>query len=132
MVGILLFIKLDFLYNAGNLLSVHGSGNFNTSLNLKKTCRLYRLVSPCLRHFYIEFYLSLILLHCILFEAVDIILLFILQAEGSEVSAELEFLNQQNLILNMENKTLKQRLESLAQEHLIKHCKLMHLNLIKI
>ncbi|CAI9770131.1 unnamed protein product [Fraxinus pennsylvanica] len=44
-----------------------------------------------------------------------------LQAKGSEVSAELEFLNQQNLILNMENKTLKQRLESLAQEHLIKH-----------
>ncbi|MBA0717007.1 hypothetical protein Golax_004856 [Gossypium laxum] len=42
-------------------------------------------------------------------------------AEGSEVSAELEFLNQQNLILNMENKALKQRLESLAQEQLIKH-----------
>ncbi|RYR25716.1 hypothetical protein Ahy_B02g059687 [Arachis hypogaea] len=35
-------------------------------------------------------------------------------AEGSEVSAKLEFLNQQNLILSMENKTLKQRLESLA------------------
>lgn len=44
-----------------------------------------------------------------------------LQAEGSEVSAELEFLNQQNLILNMENKALKQRLESLAQEKLIKY-----------
>nr|GLL23900.1 uncharacterized protein At4g06598-like [Ipomoea trifida] len=44
-----------------------------------------------------------------------------LQAEGSEVSAELEFLNQQNLILNMENKALKQRLESLAQEQLIKY-----------
>lgn len=44
-----------------------------------------------------------------------------LQAEGSEVSAELEFLNQQNLILSMENKALKQRLESLAQEQLIKH-----------
>ncbi|KAJ4717356.1 Basic-leucine zipper transcription factor [Melia azedarach] len=43
-----------------------------------------------------------------------------LQAEGSEVSAELEFLNQQNLILSMENKALKQRLESLAQEQLIK------------
>ncbi|KAG8474144.1 hypothetical protein CXB51_034022 [Gossypium anomalum] len=43
------------------------------------------------------------------------------RAEGSEVSAELEFLNQQNLILNMENKALKQRLESLAQEQLIKH-----------
>ncbi|CAA3021151.1 uncharacterized protein At4g06598-like [Olea europaea var. sylvestris] len=44
-----------------------------------------------------------------------------LQADGSEVSAELEFLNQQNLILSMENKTLKQRLESLAQEQLIKY-----------
>uniref|UniRef100_A0A803LER3 BZIP domain-containing protein n=1 Tax=Chenopodium quinoa TaxID=63459 RepID=A0A803LER3_CHEQI len=42
-------------------------------------------------------------------------------AEGSEVSAELEFLNQQNLILSMENKALKQRLESLAQEKLIKY-----------
>jgi len=41
------------------------------------------------------------------------------QVEGSEVSAELEFLNQQNLILSMENKALKQRLESLAQEQLI-------------
>ncbi|KAK7246886.1 hypothetical protein RIF29_41756 [Crotalaria pallida] len=44
-----------------------------------------------------------------------------LQAEGSEVSAELEFLNQQNLILSMENKALKHRLESLAQEQLIKY-----------
>ncbi|CAI9103802.1 OLC1v1002360C1 [Oldenlandia corymbosa var. corymbosa] len=44
-----------------------------------------------------------------------------LQAEGSEVSAELEFLNQQHLILSMENKALKQRLESLAQEQLIKY-----------
>ncbi|TYG74650.1 hypothetical protein ES288_D04G198700v1 [Gossypium darwinii] len=44
-----------------------------------------------------------------------------LQAEGSEVSAELEFLNQQNLILSMENKALKQRLESLAQEQAIKY-----------
>ncbi|XP_020253069.1 uncharacterized protein At4g06598-like [Asparagus officinalis] len=43
-----------------------------------------------------------------------------LQAEGMEVSAELEFVDQQNLILNMENQTLKQRLDSLAQEHLIK------------
>ncbi|MFQ6660286.1 hypothetical protein Gotur_028882 [Gossypium turneri] len=42
-------------------------------------------------------------------------------AEGSEVSAELEFLNQQNLILSMENKALKQRLEGLAQEKAIKH-----------
>ncbi|XAR49371.1 hypothetical protein NMG60_11032554 [Bertholletia excelsa] len=44
-----------------------------------------------------------------------------LQAEGSEVSAELEFVNQQNLILSMENKSLKQRLDSLAQEQLIKY-----------
>ncbi|KAK8698972.1 hypothetical protein V6N13_115071 [Hibiscus sabdariffa] len=44
-----------------------------------------------------------------------------LQAEGSEVSAELEFLNQQNLILSMENKALMQRLESLAQEQAIKY-----------
>ncbi|XWS40010.1 hypothetical protein CRYUN_Cryun18bG0103600 [Craigia yunnanensis] len=44
-----------------------------------------------------------------------------LQAEGSEVSAELEFLNQQNLILSMENKALKQRLESIAQEQVIKY-----------
>lgn len=45
------------------------------------------------------------------------------QAEGSEVSAEVEFINQQNLILSMENKALKQRLESLAQEQIIKYCK---------
>ncbi|XP_004299904.1 PREDICTED: uncharacterized protein At4g06598 [Fragaria vesca subsp. vesca] len=44
-----------------------------------------------------------------------------LQAEGTEVSAELEFLNQQNLILSMENKALKQRLENIAQEQLIKY-----------
>ncbi|XP_042482593.1 uncharacterized protein At4g06598-like isoform X2 [Macadamia integrifolia] len=44
-----------------------------------------------------------------------------LQVEGSEVSAELGFLDQQNLILSMENKALKQRLETLAQEQLIKY-----------
>lgn len=44
-----------------------------------------------------------------------------LQAEGSEISAELEFLNQQNLILSLENKALKQRLESLSQEQRIKY-----------
>ncbi|KAK8564293.1 hypothetical protein V6N13_005475 [Hibiscus sabdariffa] len=43
------------------------------------------------------------------------------RVEGSEVSAELEFLNQQSLILSMENKALKQRLESLAQEKAIKY-----------
>lgn len=48
-----------------------------------------------------------------------------LQAEGYEVSAELEFLDQQNLILGMENMALKQRLESLSQERFIKHCKFL-------
>ncbi|GAA0177968.1 basic leucine zipper transcription factor [Lithospermum erythrorhizon] len=43
------------------------------------------------------------------------------QAESSDISAELEFLGQRNLILSMENKALKQRLESLAQEQLIKY-----------
>lgn len=56
-------------------------------------------------------------------ESLRYFFMFILQAEGSEVSAELEFLNQQNLILSMENKALKQRLDSLAQEQLIKYCK---------
>lgn len=44
----------------------------------------------------------------------------LLQAEGSEISAELEFLDHQNLILTMENKALKQRLDSISQEQLIK------------
>lgn len=44
-----------------------------------------------------------------------------LQAEGSEVLAELGFLEQQHLILNMENKALKKRLDSLAQEKLVKY-----------
>ncbi|CAA7400453.1 unnamed protein product [Spirodela intermedia] len=44
-----------------------------------------------------------------------------LQAGGCEVSAELEFLDQQNIILNLENTALKQRLDSLAQEKYIKH-----------
>ncbi|KAL5225129.1 hypothetical protein ABZP36_011768 [Zizania latifolia] len=43
-----------------------------------------------------------------------------LQTEGVEVSAEMDFLGQQNIMLDMENKALKQRLESLSQEHLIK------------
>uniref|UniRef100_A0A1J3EBL5 BZIP domain-containing protein n=1 Tax=Noccaea caerulescens TaxID=107243 RepID=A0A1J3EBL5_NOCCA len=43
-----------------------------------------------------------------------------LQAEGLKVSAELDFVNQRNLILSLENKALKQRLESIAQEKLIK------------
>lgn len=54
------------------------------------------------------------------------LLRFYFQAEGSEVSAELEFLNQQSLILGMENKALNQRLENLAQEQLIKCCKFFH------
>ncbi|XXG87114.1 hypothetical protein AAC387_Pa11g1880 [Persea americana] len=44
-----------------------------------------------------------------------------LQAEGSEVLAQLDFMGQQNLILNMENKALKQRVDSLAQEQLVKY-----------
>ncbi|KAJ7949692.1 Basic-leucine zipper transcription factor [Quillaja saponaria] len=45
----------------------------------------------------------------------------VLMAKGSVVSAELEFLDQQNLILSMENRTLKQRLDTLSQEQLIKY-----------
>ncbi|XP_066355701.1 uncharacterized protein At4g06598-like [Miscanthus floridulus] len=44
-----------------------------------------------------------------------------LQTEGIEVTAEMDFLGQQNIMLDLENKALKQRLESLSQEHLIKH-----------
>ncbi|KAK9743285.1 hypothetical protein RND81_03G229300 [Saponaria officinalis] len=43
-----------------------------------------------------------------------------LQMEGAEVTAQLEFLDQQNMILAMENRALKQRLESLSQEHFLK------------
>ncbi|KZV33095.1 NAD(P)H-quinone oxidoreductase chain [Dorcoceras hygrometricum] len=43
------------------------------------------------------------------------------RAEGSEVSAELRFLEQQNAILVMENRALRQRLESISQEQIIKH-----------
>ncbi|KAL5203726.1 hypothetical protein ABZP36_008597 [Zizania latifolia] len=43
-----------------------------------------------------------------------------LQSEGIDASAEMEFLTQQNIMLDLENKALKQRLESLAQEQLIK------------
>ncbi|KAM3293475.1 hypothetical protein ACQJBY_036808 [Aegilops geniculata] len=43
-----------------------------------------------------------------------------LQSEGIEVSAEMEFLTQQNIMLDLENKALKQRLESIAQEQVIK------------
>jgi hypothetical protein len=48
--------------------------------------------------------------------------IYILQAEGMEVSAEMEFLSQQNIMLDLENKALNQRLESLNQEQLIKRC----------
>ncbi|XP_073277042.1 uncharacterized protein At4g06598-like isoform X2 [Primulina huaijiensis] len=44
-----------------------------------------------------------------------------LQAEGSRISAELRFLEQQNAILIMENRALTQRLESISQEQIIKH-----------
>ncbi|ERN19996.1 hypothetical protein AMTR_s00071p00155560 [Amborella trichopoda] len=45
-----------------------------------------------------------------------------LQVEGSEAASELEFCNQQHLILILENKALKRRLDSLAQEQLLKCC----------
>jgi hypothetical protein len=35
----------------------------------------------------------------------------------------MDFLDQQNIMLNMENEALKRRLETLSQEHLIKHYK---------
>lgn len=44
----------------------------------------------------------------------------ILKAEGAGVSAELEFIEQQNMILTMENRALRQRLESISQEQMIK------------
>ncbi|KAL3503908.1 hypothetical protein ACH5RR_033749 [Cinchona calisaya] len=47
----------------------------------------------------------------------------LLQAEGSEISAELEFLDHQNHILSIQNKALKQQLDSLSQEQLIKQSK---------
>ncbi|KAF8645537.1 hypothetical protein HU200_066153 [Digitaria exilis] len=43
-----------------------------------------------------------------------------LHSEGVEVSAEMEFLTQKNIMLDLENKALKQRVETLAQEQLIK------------
>ena len=53
-----------------------------------------------------------------------------MQSEGVEVSAEMEFLTQQNIMLDLENKALKQRLESLAQEQLIKRCEYSPLQFI--
>ena len=46
-----------------------------------------------------------------------------LPTEEIEVTAEMDFLGQQNIMLDLENKALKQWLESLSQEHLIKRCK---------
>ncbi|KAF3787917.1 Uncharacterized protein EJ110_NYTH22116 [Nymphaea thermarum] len=43
------------------------------------------------------------------------------RAEESEISAELEFLDRQRLILSLENKALRQRLESMSQEQLVKY-----------
>ncbi|XP_051139527.1 uncharacterized protein At4g06598-like [Andrographis paniculata] len=43
-----------------------------------------------------------------------------LKVEGTGISAELEFLEQQNMILTMENRALRQRLESVSQEQIIK------------
>ncbi|CAK7337342.1 unnamed protein product [Dovyalis caffra] len=44
-------------------------------------------------------------------------------AEGSQASANLEYLNRQILILGMENRALRQRLDSLSQEQLAKYRK---------
>ncbi|XP_019184479.1 PREDICTED: basic leucine zipper 6-like isoform X2 [Ipomoea nil] len=44
----------------------------------------------------------------------------VMQVGESAMSSELEFLDQQNLILSMENRALRQRLESLSHEYLIK------------
>lgn len=44
-----------------------------------------------------------------------------LQAEGVEITAGIEFLEQQNMILAMENRALRQRLDSVTQEQLIKN-----------
>ncbi|XP_047979995.1 basic leucine zipper 6-like [Salvia hispanica] len=44
----------------------------------------------------------------------------ILKAEGAGVSADLEFMEQQNMLLTMENQALRQRLESISQEQMIK------------
>ncbi|URE41330.1 ABC transporter [Musa troglodytarum] len=46
--------------------------------------------------------------------------IMLLVAEGLELSAQLQFLDQQNLILSLENKALKQRLDCLVHEHLVK------------
>jgi hypothetical protein len=46
-----------------------------------------------------------------------------LLTEEIEVTAEMYFLSQQNIMLDMENKALKQGLECLSHEHLIIHCK---------
>lgn len=61
---------------------------------------------------------------CICTSGTDVTYFYLVtfQAEGSELSAELEFVDQQNIILSMENRALRQRLDSLSQEQLIKHC----------
>ena len=51
------------------------------------------------------------------------VVLSIFQAEGCEISAAVEYLDQHNLILGMKNRALQQRLESSSQEYLIKQCK---------
>ncbi|KAF3787923.1 Basic leucine zipper 2 [Nymphaea thermarum] len=52
------------------------------------------------------------------------------QAEESEVSAELAFLDRQHLILSLENKALRQRLDSIGQEQLVKYRKYSCLGLV--
>jgi len=45
-----------------------------------------------------------------------------MQSEGVEISTKMEFLTQQNIMPDLENKALKQRMECLPQEQLIKRC----------
>lgn len=55
-----------------------------------------------------------------------------MQAEGIGISAEIQFLSQQNLILSLENKALKQRFDSISHEHLIKCCKYLTTSCVHI
>jgi len=55
-----------------------------------------------------------------------------MQSEGVEISTKMEFLTQQNIMPDLENKALKQRMECLLQEQLIKRCKYSPYNLFSL
>ncbi|EPS59318.1 hypothetical protein M569_15490, partial [Genlisea aurea] len=42
------------------------------------------------------------------------------QAEGSAMATEIQFMEQQNMILSLENGALRQRLDTVSHEHMIK------------